>query len=38
MCPSKETINLNFVENLVDLRVYPSAYQRLCWRDSKPSS
>ena len=24
MCPSKETMNLNFVENLVGLRIYPS--------------
>ena len=23
MCPRKETMNLNFVENLVSLRVYP---------------
>ena len=24
MCPRKETINLNFVEKLVGLRVYPT--------------
>ena len=24
MCPRKETMNLNFVENRVGLRVYPS--------------
>ena len=24
MCPRKETMNLNFVENLVGLRVYPT--------------
>ena len=24
MCPHKETMNLNFAENLVGLRVYPS--------------
>ena len=26
MCPRKETMNLNFVENLVGIRVYPSVY------------
>ena len=26
MCPRKETMNLNFAENLVGLRVYPSVY------------
>ena len=28
MCPRKETMNLNFVENLVCLRVYPSVYEQ----------
>ena len=27
MCPRKETMNLNFEENLVGLRVYPSAVE-----------
>ena len=27
MCPRKETMNLNFEENLVSLRVYPSAVE-----------
>ena len=26
MCSHKETTNLNFIENLVCLRVYPSLY------------
>ena len=26
MCPRKETMSLNFAENLVGLRVYPSVY------------
>ena len=26
MCPRKETMNLDFAENLVGLRVYPSVY------------
>ena len=26
MCPGEETMNLNFVENLVGLRVYPGVY------------
>ena len=29
MCPRKETMNLNLVENLVGLRVYPSVYDML---------
>ena len=33
MCPRKETMNLNFVENLVGLRVYPSAVGSECERD-----
>ena len=28
MCPRKETMNLNFVENLVCLLVYPSVYEQ----------
>ena len=30
MCSRKETMNLNFVENLVDLSVYLSVYLSLC--------
>ena len=26
MCPRNETMNLDFAENLVGLRVYPSVY------------
>ena len=29
MCPRKEMMNLNFVENLVGLRAYPSAVDSL---------